>query len=105
MLPDFMRYWYLSINGRDELFSRASGSTASGIRADRLKRSLVPTPPIKEQQEILDYLEPLLERLVAPVADAERAIELLQERRTALISAAVTGKIDVRGLVAEEAVA
>ncbi|MFN5624595.1 MAG: restriction endonuclease subunit S, partial [Planctomyces sp.] len=32
-------------------------------------------------------------------AEAERAIELLQERRTALISAAVTGKIDVRHLV------
>ena len=35
-------------------------------------------------------------------AEATRAIDLLQERRTALISAAVTGKIDVRGLVQEE---
>ena len=35
-------------------------------------------------------------------AEAERGIELLQERRTALISAAVTGKIDVRGLVEKE---
>jgi type I restriction enzyme S subunit len=36
-------------------------------------------------------------------AEAERAIDLLQERRTALISAAVTGKIDVRGLAESEA--
>ena len=33
------------------------------------------------------------------IAEAQRAIELLKERRSALISAAVTGKIDVRGLV------
>jgi type I restriction enzyme S subunit len=36
------------------------------------------------------------------VAEAERAIELLQERRTALISAAVTGKIDVRDFAYQE---
>jgi type I restriction enzyme S subunit len=37
------------------------------------------------------------------IRESERAIDLLQERRTALISAAVTGKIDVRGLAAEDA--
>jgi len=39
------------------------------------------------------------------VTEAETAIALLQERRSALISAAVTGKIDVRGLVSVEAAA
>ena len=39
----------------------------------------------------------------ALTAEAERAIELLRERRTTLISAAVTGKIDVRGLAEVEA--
>ena len=43
-----------------------------------------------------------VEQLESLVAEAERAIELLQERRTALISAAVTGKIDVRGLAHQE---
>ena len=40
-------------------------------------------------------------RLDVLIAEAERAIELLQERRTALISAAVTGKIDVREFATE----
>jgi type I restriction enzyme S subunit len=40
---------------------------------------------------------------VSLIAEAERAIELLQERRRALISAAVTGQIDVRGLIPVEA--
>ena len=38
------------------------------------------------------------------VVEAERAIELLQERRTALISVAVTGKIDIREFVSKEPV-
>ncbi|MCP5243790.1 MAG: hypothetical protein H6940_10230 [Burkholderiales bacterium] len=38
------------------------------------------------------------------INEAKKAIELLKERRTALISAAVTGKIDVRGLVADKLV-
>ncbi|MDA0810648.1 MAG: restriction endonuclease subunit S, partial [Planctomycetota bacterium] len=42
------------------------------------------------------------ERLDTLLAEAERAIELLQERRTALISAAVTGKIDVRQFAYQE---
>ena len=44
-----------------------------------------------------------LAKFDALTAEAQRAIDLLQERRTALISAAVTGKIDVRGLVETEA--
>jgi type I restriction enzyme, S subunit len=58
-----------------------------------------PTPPRIEQDEITDYLDDATTALDALTAEAERGIELLQERRTALISAAVTGKIDVRGLV------
>jgi len=42
-------------------------------------------------------------KIDALVNEAVQAISLLQERRTALISAAVTGKIDVRGLVEKEA--
>jgi type I restriction enzyme, S subunit len=48
-------------------------------------------------------LKKSLGQLDALTAEAERGIELLQERRIALISAAVTGKIDVRGLAESEA--
>ena len=59
----------------------------------------VPVPPAKEQDHIVTFVKTETAKLDALTAEAERAIELLQERRAALISAAVTGKIDVRGLV------
>ena len=53
-------------------------------------------PPINEQQEIVAYIEKMKNTFNDLVYKAEQAIQLMQERRTALISAAVTGKIDVR---------
>ena len=60
-------------------------------------------PPINEQKLIIIYLSSELSKFDTLTAEAQRAIDLLQERRTALISAAVTGKIDVRGLAEAEA--
>ncbi|MDI1243923.1 MAG: hypothetical protein PSV24_00795 [Rhodoferax sp.] len=59
-----------------------------------------PTPPRSEQDEITAFLDSETAKLDTLTAEAQRAIDLLQERRTALISAAVTGQIDVRGAVA-----
>jgi type I restriction enzyme S subunit len=53
---------------------------------------------LKEQHDISVFLDRETAKFDALIAEAERAITLLQERRTALISAAVTGKIDVRGV-------
>ena len=53
-------------------------------------------PPKDEQMAISQFLENELAKFDALTAEAQCAIDLLQERRTALISAAVTGQIDVR---------
>jgi type I restriction enzyme, S subunit len=53
-------------------------------------------PPVEEQVQIVEYLERMLPSLDKLIERCGIAVELLQERRTALISAAVTGKIDVR---------
>jgi type I restriction enzyme S subunit len=53
-------------------------------------------PPAIEQQQIVDHLDRGIGQIVAVVAKAQDSIALLREHRTALISAAVTGKIDVR---------
>lgn len=58
----------------------------------------LPLPPRSEQVEIVQRLETIVGEFKALTAEAQRAINLLQERRTALISAAVTGQIDVRAL-------
>jgi type I restriction enzyme S subunit len=56
----------------------------------------LPLVPLEEQEEIASYLDHKIPAIDALVAEAQVAIERLQERRSALISAAVTGKIDVR---------
>ncbi|MBW8370361.1 MAG: restriction endonuclease subunit S [Thiobacillus sp.] len=58
-----------------------------------------PVPPRTEQDEIAAFLATETAKFDTLAAEAEKAIDLLKERRSALISAAVTGKIDVRGLV------
>ena len=53
-------------------------------------------PPLSEQIEISKFITQYLEKNCSLMEKAKQAIQLMQERRTALISAAVTGKIDVR---------
>ena len=57
-------------------------------------------PPLKEQEAITGFISEKVNKLDELVLKSKIAIELIKERRTALISAAVTGKIDVRGWVA-----
>jgi len=71
---------------------------------DEFKNIRVALPPIEEATVICTKIAEMEGRFSAMSAEAQRAIDLLQERRTALISAAVTGQIDVRGFVASSAV-
>lgn len=61
----------------------------------------VALPPIEEQLKIEMHIQNQLGRINALQSESVSAVQLLQERRSALISAAVTGQIDVRGLVPE----
>jgi type I restriction enzyme S subunit len=66
------------------------------LNADIVGKFKVSIPPLNEQRQIVGYITPKLEKFDSMIDRAETAIALMQERRTALISAAVTGKIDVR---------
>jgi type I restriction enzyme S subunit len=79
------------------------GSTFKRINVEEIRTLVVPSPPSTEQAEIAAFLEGEVDRFDALTAKAKRAIDLLQERRTALISATVAGQIDVRGLVEAKA--
>lgn len=69
------------------------------IRYSHFVKVPLPVIPIEEQKHIAEVLGAEVGRYDALLVEAEEHITLLQERRAALISAAVTGKIDVRGLV------
>jgi type I restriction enzyme S subunit len=71
-------------------------STINQLTVNSLKDLTVPVPPDHEQSTIAQRLDRETARIDALVAKVREAIERLKELRTALISAAVTGKIDVR---------
>jgi len=80
--------------------ARTLGATIRGLNIGDLKRLCLPVPPRQEQTRIAEHLNVATERIHALTARVQESIERLREYRTALISAAVTGKIDIRREVA-----
>ncbi|MBR9753334.1 MAG: hypothetical protein GYB56_01070 [Gammaproteobacteria bacterium] len=80
----------------DQLKVASNSTTIDVIYANSLSETWVPLPPKHEQQDIYDKLSGFLSSTNQTIDTAEQLSNLLQERRSALISAAVTGKIDVR---------
>ena len=80
----------------EQLENLMVGATFKRINVEEIRGLVVPMPPQDEQSQIADYLEQETTAFDALLVEATHTIELLQERRSALISAAVTGKIDVR---------
>jgi type I restriction enzyme S subunit len=80
-----------------DLLSNSSTGLAN-LNATMIGQIIVPVPPLPEQTQIAAYLDVETAKFATLTAEAQHAIDLLQERRTALISAAVTGQIDVREL-------
>ena len=74
------------------------GVTVMHIYSSELKYMLIPVPPLREQRAIAEFLNSKLMDIDTLSSRVETAIERLQEYRTALVTAAVTGKIDVREL-------
>lgn len=104
---DFDHLWLLFALRADQVFTqlkqRSLGAAVPGVNIFDLKRARIPVPPIDEQKAIAEHLRAATSSITALLTETQRAIDLLKERRSALISAAVTGKFDVRGLVATEA--
>lgn len=88
--------FYVMLGFRQEIVSLSSGGGQPNISQDKIRSLHIPRPPLNEQGPIVNYLGQETEKLDALCAKVESAIEKLKEYRTALIAAAVTGKIDVR---------
>ena len=102
--PEMISKWlYLVFQSRGFqmlLWQYVGFSAQPGIYLGTLAEFRIPVPPLSEQHAAVTFIEEETIKLDALTAEAQRAITSLQERRSALISAAVTGKIDVRGLAA-----
>lgn len=97
---DYLRHVFLPLYAFLRSESSGGGSTKGAITCEQLANLKVPLPPMQEQAEIVTYIREHKSRLDHMEALITSSIERLREYRTALISAAVTGKIDVREEVA-----
>jgi type I restriction enzyme, S subunit len=93
----FVLYAMMSGYFQMQLQSLSTGSTAEGLKASKLPILRLLAPPVPEQQAIASYLDRQVETMNRTIAVAEQAVARIGEYRTALITDAVTGKIDVRG--------
>lgn len=100
---EYMNYLFNSDLGLSQLRLIAKGTTnVAAVYYKDLKDLIFAYPPAKEQFEVVKFLNVKCEAIDSLINLAHKQIQLMQERRTALISAAVTGKIDVRDWVKPE---
>jgi type I restriction enzyme S subunit len=99
----FLFFSLLAHHVQAEIAVSNTGGTIPTMTQEFIGGIRVPMPPLKEQAAIVTRLEKETGKLDALMVEAENAVLLLEERRAAIISAAVTGKIDVRGPVEAEA--
>ncbi len=94
-------------NAIEEMRGRSRGVTDFRLRLywEEFKDIVVPLPPKDEVEAIMAHLDDSDRAISDTISAAEDCISILRERRSALISAAITGKIDVRTLSAESKVA
>ena len=85
----------LRIRNLNDIASKTAQPLITGTQVSDQR---LPAPPIDEQRAIVEHLSNLTTSYSGLINEAVLSIELLRERRSALISAAVTGQIDVRGL-------
>ena len=95
--PKFVGYLIQSNSFTDRITAESSGIAYPAITESQLGSFHVCVPPFAEQAAIVEYLDRETAKLDALAAKARETIALLKERRAALISAAVTGKIDIEG--------
>ena len=104
LLAKYLNHVSQSFYWMEQLSVGAYGTAQQQLSNSVFSSLHVAIPPIAERIRIADFLNSTAGEFDSLIAEATRAIDLLQERRTALISAAVTGKIDVREFANMEAV-
>ena len=89
-------YWSLRSHPiQGSLISLATGSTALGIKAERLRNVLMPVPCLEVQHNLVGRLDAMSQTATSLGPKLQRQVALLIERRQSLITAAVSDRLDV----------
>ncbi|HFP9384180.1 TPA: restriction endonuclease subunit S [Raoultella planticola] len=100
IIPEFLLLVFYAMEKEFERYT--FGATIKTIGMDNVRGLKSTFPPVEEQHNLIDWAFNKIEKIKSSISKVEDMLYLLQERRTALISAAVTGKIDVRDWVAPD---
>ena len=98
LLPEYLLFVLRAMT--QELERLTMGATVRTIGMPDVQRLTTPIPPLSEQEDIVAHVRERRGQIDSLTAKVREAIDRLKELRTALISAAVTGKIDVREEIA-----
>ena len=92
--PRYYFYFFQSFLAQDQLQLEVRGSAQPGLNSEFRQTLSVPHPPFEKQKSIVDYLDRETTRIDALISAKERLLELLEEKRRALITHAVTKGLD-----------
>jgi type I restriction enzyme S subunit len=97
ILPEFLQLYLAGSYKILRMISEGTGSTKGALTCEQIGEFPIPLPPLDEQNRIISKLTSMEANIDSLGKVTLETIELLQERRTALITAAVSGKIDISG--------
>jgi type I restriction enzyme S subunit len=86
----------------EQIMLFVTGTAQYNVSSGQVQSCIVALPPINQQRQLTAFAKEQLAKFDTLITKATQAITLLRERRAALISAAVTGKIDVRALATSQ---
>ena len=100
LIPKYL-WWYVNHSSFfiESVKIASNSTTIEVIYTETLSSVKIPIPTVKEQLEIVEFLNVKISIIDTTISNERRKIELLKEYRQSLISEAVTGKIDVRNEV------
>lgn len=98
ILPEYLTYFLTTVAARVQIRrdSRGSSGTMVKVSQGHVSDWITPLPPLSEQAEIVEYLQRAEERFQSMTNEVISSLSLLSERRTSLITAAITGKIPLK---------
>lgn len=100
-LDPHFAYWALLVRYTSNYYSAYFGAVSFvHLTGEKLRELSLPHPALDDQRRIAEFLDEQTTRIDLLIGESERFIELARERRAALITAAVTGQIDVSGAAA-----
>jgi restriction endonuclease S subunit len=93
LIPSFLFYYTQSSSYWSQVYAGTIQATIQNFSGEKYGDIFIPIPPLSEQKDILNFLDYETSKLDGLLAAIKESIALLKERRSALITAAVTGQI------------